>query len=175
MTLADFTTPGLIIPRLRGRDAATVIQELAAAMQQEGRVPDAESLCRAALSREGQGGTDMEDGMAFPHARLAGLKELSFALGRSDGPLLWGAGTARSVRLVFLLAVPAMDYTQYLRLISGLARLAKDGPLVKQLHAAQDAAQIIGLLRQVELKASSRPTPSRSVAGQPVTDRLVET
>lgn len=157
MTLADFTSLGLIVPRLRGRDAATVIQELAAAMQQEGRVPDTESLCRAALSREGQGGTDMEDGLAFPHARLAGLKELSFALGRGDRPLDWGTGNVRSVRLVFLLAVPAMDYAQYLRLISGLARLSKDGPLVKKLLAAPDASSIIELLRQVELKAGSKP------------------
>ena len=76
MTLADFTRPGLIVPRLRGRDAATVIQELAAAMQQEGRAPDGESLCRAALNRELFGGTDMEGGMAFPHARLAGVAVL---------------------------------------------------------------------------------------------------
>lgn len=174
MTLANFTSPGLIIPRLHGRDATTVIQELAAAMQQEGRVPDGESLCRAALSRECQGGTDMEDGMAFPHARLAGLKELSFALGRSDKLLDWGTENVRPVRLVFLLAVPAMDYAQYLRLISGLARLSKDGPLVKQLHAAQDASQVIELLRQVELKAGSKPTPSRSEAAQPATDLLLK-
>lgn len=174
MTLADFTSPGLIVPRLRGRDAATVIQELAAAMQQDGRVSDSESLCRAALSRECQGGTDMEDGLAFPHARLSGLKELSFALGRSNKPLDWGAGNVRPVRLIFLLAVPAMDITQYLRLISGLARLSKDGQLVKQLHAAPDASQIFELLRQVELKASSRPAPSRSEAAQPAPGLLVE-
>lgn len=174
MTLADFTRPGLIVPRLRGRDAATVIQELAAAMQQEGRAPDGESLCRAALNRELLGGTDMEDGMAFPHARLAGLSELSFALGRCDGPLEWGAGTARQVRLVFLLAVPAMDITQYLRLISGLARLSKDGPLVKQLHAVQDAPSIIELLRKVELRSGSTPVPAKRAATQSPTGLLVE-
>lgn len=174
MTLADFTSPGLIVPRLRGRDAATVIQELAAAMQQEGRVPDSGFLCRVALSRECQGGTDMEDGMAFPHARLAGLKELSFALGRSDGPLRWGVENARPVRLVFLLAVPAMDYAQYLRLISGLARLSKDGPLVKQLHAAPDASSIIELLRQVELRSGSTPVPAKRSATQSPAGLLVE-
>jgi len=174
MTLADFTSPGLIVPCLRGRDAATVIHELASTMQREGRVPDGDALCRAALSRESLSGTDMEDGMAFPHARLASLKELSFALGRSDGPLDWGAENVRPVRLVFLLAVPAMDITQYLRLISGLARLAKAGPLVKQLHAAPDASQIIELLRQVELKASPKPAPSRSEAARPATGLLTE-
>jgi len=40
MTLADFTSPGMIIPHLRGQDATSVIQELSQSMQREGRVPD---------------------------------------------------------------------------------------------------------------------------------------
>ena len=40
MTLADFTSPGLVIPYLRGQEVATVIQELSQAMHREKRVPD---------------------------------------------------------------------------------------------------------------------------------------
>lgn len=164
MTLADFTSPGLIIPRLHGQDTATVIQELVQAMQREGRVPDLLPFYQAALNREFLGSTDMETGMAFPHARLSGLKDLSFALGRSDEPLAWGSRTIRSVRLVFLMMVPATDSTQYLWLISGLARLAKDRLLVEKLHAAQGTLQLVELLRQVELRTSSTPVPAGRVA-----------
>jgi len=164
MTLADFTSPGLVIPHLRGQDTATVIQELVQALQREGRVPDLLPFYQAALHREFLGSTDMETGMAFPHARLAGLKELSFALGRSEEPLAWGSRTVRSVRLVFLMMVPATDSTQYLWLISGLARLAKDHPLVEKLHAAQDTFQLIRLLRQVELRINPTPGPARGEA-----------
>src|SRR5438093_5874485 len=134
MTLADFTTPGLIVPRLRGQDAASVIQELSQALQRENRVPDLLPFYHAVLNREFLLSSDWEAGMAFPHARLPALKELSFALGRSDEPLSWGGNAVRSVRLVFLIAVPATDSTQYLSLISGLARLAKEERLVEQLH-----------------------------------------
>src|SRR5216683_3330388 len=156
MTLADFTCPGLIIPHLRGEDAAAVIQELGQAMQREQRVPELLPLCQAAQDRELRMSTDLEAGMAFPHARLPGLKELSFALGRSDEPLRWGAKEIGSVRLVFLMAVPAADLTQYLQLISGLARLAKDSRRVEKLYAAHDALQILDVLQQIELKANSR-------------------
>src|SRR5216117_3831018 len=131
MTLADFTSAGLIIPHLRGQDVATVVQELSQAMQRERRVPDLLPFYHAALNREFLVSTDMEAGMAFPHARLSGLKELSFALGRSDEPLAWATKTGCPVRLVFLMAIPATDSTQYLLLISGLARLAKDSRLVE--------------------------------------------
>lgn len=157
MTLADFTSPGLIIPHLRGQDSATVIQELSRAMRRESRVPDLLPFYHAALNREFLVSTDMEAGMAFPHARLPGLKELSLALGRSDEPLVWTTKAGSPVRLVFLMAVPATDSTQYLLLISGVARLAKDSQLVEKLHAAQDTFQILEVLKQVKLRTNSTP------------------
>ena len=154
MTLADFTSPDLIVPHLRGQDVASVIQQLSQSLQREKRVTDLLPFYHAALNREFMVSTDMEAGMAFPHARLPALKELSFALGRSDEPLLWGPRAARSVRLVFLLAVPASDSTQYLLVLSGLARLTKEHRLVETLHASQDAVQIIEVLRRIELRSS---------------------
>ena len=161
MTLADFTSPGLILPHLRGQDAASVIQELAQALQRERRVPDLLPFYHAALNREFLVSTEMEAGMAFPHARLPGLKELSFAFGRSDEPLAWGTRGARTVRLVFLIAVPATEATQHLLLISGLARLAKESRLVEKLHAAQDTFQMLDVLRQVELRTSPPSKPMK--------------
>jgi len=152
MTLADFTGPGLVIPQLRGQDAASVIQELSQALQREKRVPDLLPFYHAALNHEFLVSSDMEAGMAFPHARLSGLKELAFALGRSKEPLDWGSKNTRSVRLVFLIAVPATDSTQYLLLISALARLAKDNLLVEKLHAAHDAFQMLEALQQIKLQ-----------------------
>jgi mannitol/fructose-specific phosphotransferase system IIA component (Ntr-type) len=162
MTLADFTSPALVVPRLRGQDAASVIQELSQALQRDKRVPDLLPFYHAALNREFMVSTDMEAGMAFPHARLPALKAVSFAFGRSDQPLGWGNKASGAVRLVFLMAVPATDSTQYLLLISGLARLGKDGRLTAQLHAARDAFQILDVLKQVELRTNSSSTPLKT-------------
>ncbi|HAB17492.1 MAG TPA: PTS sugar transporter subunit IIA [Verrucomicrobiota bacterium] len=157
MTLADFTSPGLIIPHLRGHDAASVIQELSQALQHEKRIQDLLPFYHAALNREFMVGTDIEAGLAFPHARLPAVKEVSFALGRSDQALGWGTKVSGSVRIVFLVAVPATDSTQYLLLSSGLARLAKDFRLVETLLAAQDTFQIGEVLRRVELRGHPKP------------------
>jgi len=162
MTLTDFTSPGLIIPHLHGQEAASVIQELGQALQREKRICDLLPFYQAALNREFLVSSDWEAGMAFPHARLPALKSLSFALGRSDEPLSWGAKALRSVRLVFLIAVPATDSTQYLSLISGFARMAKENRLVEKLHAAQDTFQILEVLQQVKLRTNAThplPTP----------------
>jgi len=152
MTLADFTGPSLIVPHLRSKDTAGVIQELSQVMQREKRVPDLLPFYQAALNREFMLSTDMEAGLAFPHARLPAVAEMSFAFGRSDQPLLWKARGVRAVRLVFLIAVPATDSTRYLLLMSGLTRLAKDSRLLDNLHAAQDVVQILEVLRQIKLR-----------------------
>ena len=163
MTLADFTSPGLILPQLRGNDAVSVIQELSQALQRAGRVTDFLPFYHAALNREYMASTDMEAGMAFPHARLPGLKELSFALGRCEEPLPWGPRGDRSVRLVFLMAIPATDPTQYLRLISGLVRLAKDSRLVGKLYSAKDPFEIAAVLQQIELRTRATSDPKKQV------------
>jgi mannitol/fructose-specific phosphotransferase system IIA component (Ntr-type) len=163
MTLADFTSPGLIIPNLRGQDAASVIQELSQALQREKRVVDLLPFYHAALNRELMVGTETEAGVAFPHARLPGVRRLSFAFGRSNELLSWGPRAVRSVQFVFLMAVPATDSTEYLSAISGLARLTKEQRLVEALNLAHDTSHILEVLQQVEVHTSSpRPGMTRA-------------
>ena len=165
-TLADFTSVGMIVPALQSRDVAGVIQELAMVMQREGRVPDLLPFYHAALNREFLVSTGMEAGMAFPHARLPGLKDLSFAFGRSPIPLPWGGGSTRSVKLVFLIAVPATEATQQFLLLGGLARLSTADQLLEKLLSASDSAQIFGLFRQVSLRTVGK---SSSLVSSPST------
>jgi mannitol/fructose-specific phosphotransferase system IIA component (Ntr-type) len=56
------------------------------------------------------------------------------------------------VSLVFLLAVPATDSTQYLLLTSGLVRLSKEAALMARLHAARDTFQMLEVLQQITLR-----------------------
>ncbi len=154
MTLTDFTSPGLIVPHLDGRDVPSILQELSHALHREKCVPDMLPFYHAVLNREFLVSTNVEPGMAFPHARLVGLNRLSFALGRCAEPVSWGARAGCPVRLVFLLAVPATDSTQFLQVISGLARFAKETRLVQQIHAAQDTFQMLEVLRQAPLRSS---------------------
>ena len=154
VSLADFTSPGLIIPRLQGRDAATVIRELCAVLQREAGVPDLLPFYHAALNREFLFSTAMDHGVAIPHARVSGLARLSFALGRSAEPLVWVPRGRPLVRLVFLCAVPATEATAYLLLSSSLARLAKEPRWLKMLLEADGASEMLNALRQVTLRTA---------------------
>jgi nitrogen PTS system EIIA component len=169
MTLADFTSATLILPSLRGREAAAILQELSQVLHQEKRVPVLLPFYHAVLNREFLASTALEPGLAVPHARLAGLPGLSFAFGRSLQPVSWCARTGQAVRLVFLMAVPATDATQYLQVISGLARLAREPAWVERLQAAPDVPQILEVLAQVLLRRTSQ----RPSSEQPLKHSLI--
>ena len=152
VSLADYTSPALIVPRLRERDTAGVISELSQVLQREGSVPDVLPFYQAALNQELLTNSALEIGLAFPHARLSGTKRLQFAFGRTPEPIVWGAKSAWRAQMVFLLAVPATDAAGYLHLLASLARLGQQSDLLARLRTAEDAESVLGALQQIRLR-----------------------
>ena len=152
VSLSDYTSPALIVPRLRERDTAGVISELSKVLQQGGHVPDVLPFYQAALNQELLANSALESGLAFPHARLSGVKQLQFAFGRAPEPLTWGGRSYWPVQLVFLLAVPATDAAGYLHLLASLARLGQQPTMLAQLREAEDAEAVFGVLQQIRLR-----------------------
>ncbi len=153
-SLADFTHPDLIVPEVRERDTAGIIGELSQVLQRHGEVTDVLPLYHTALNRELLSSSAVECGLAFPHARLSGLKQLRFALGRAPVPVSWCGKGSWPVRLVFLVAIPATDATGYLHLLSCLARLGQEPGQVAQLLDAESAEQIISVLSRSRIRTS---------------------
>jgi mannitol/fructose-specific phosphotransferase system IIA component (Ntr-type) len=152
VSLADYTQSGLILPQLRERDTAGVISELSQVLQRGGCVPDMLPFYHAALNQELLSSSALRCGLALPHARLSGVKRLQFALGRTPEPIVWGAGSAWPVQLVFLLAVPATDAAGYLHLLACLARLGQQPELLAELRAAESAEAILAVLERIRMR-----------------------
>jgi fructose PTS system EIIBC or EIIC component len=152
VTLADYTSLGLIVPTLRERDTAGIISELSQVLQRQGCLPDVLPFYHAALNQELLSSSALPCGIAFPHARLSGAKRLRFAFGRAAQPVNWGANGAAPVQLVFLLAVPATDAASYLHLLASLARLGEQSDYLRELRGAQDAEAILAVLEKIRLR-----------------------
>jgi len=152
VSLADYTGPALIVPRLRQRDAAGIISELSHVLQRAGCVPDVLPFYHAALNQELLTNSALDCGLAFPHARLSGVKRLQFAFGRTPAPITWGARNSWPVQLVFLLAVPATDAAGYLHLLASLARLGQQPDLLAELRAAQGVQAILAALEKIRIR-----------------------
>jgi nitrogen PTS system EIIA component len=152
ITLAQFTNPGLIVPRFRSRDTAAAIWELCLILQREGRLKDSLPFYNTVMNQEFLGSTAISPGWALPHARLKGLSQLSFALGRSDPPLDWLGRENQQVWLVFLFVIPETQATTFLALSSGLARLGQDPAGLESLRQAQDSETLFKVLGKIRLR-----------------------
>jgi mannitol/fructose-specific phosphotransferase system IIA component (Ntr-type) len=151
-SLADYAQPALIVPQLRERDTAGIISELSQVLQHGSCVPDVLPFYQAALNQELLANTALDCGLAFPHARLSGVKRLQFAFGRTPEPIVWGARSSWPVQLVFLLAVPATDAAGYLHLLASLARLGQQPELLVQLREAEEASAILAVLQKIRMR-----------------------
>lgn len=151
-SLADYTTPGLLIPRLDSRTASGAIAELCARLEFEGRIHDALAFYDAVLSRETLCSTAAAPGWALPHARVRGLSQLSVALGLRAEPITWYSGEA--VQMVFLFAVPDDQAANHLRLISALARLSREPLQLERLLRSKDGESMLQVLQEIPLRQS---------------------
>ena len=152
LTLSEYTRPQLIVPRLEYQDAAGIISELSQILQQGGEVPDVLPFYHTALNHELLADSGTECGIAFPHARLSGIRHLQFAFGRAAEPVAWGARGSWPIEFVFLLAVPATDAARYLHLLASLARLGQRPDYLGELRAASGAEDIMRVLGKVTIR-----------------------
>ena len=154
LTLSEYTRHQLIVPRLEHKDAAGIISELSQILQQGEVVPDVLPFYHTALNQELLANSGLECGIAFPHARLSGIRQLQFAFGRAVEPVAWGARGSWPVEFVFLLAVPATDAARYLHLLASLARLGQRPEYLQELRTASGAEEILRVLGKVTIRQS---------------------
>ena len=152
VSLADFTNPALIVPQLRERDTAGVVKELSQVLHEQGCVPDVLAFYHAAMNHEFLVSSATACGIALPHARLSSVTQSNFAFGLSAQPISWGGRPYPQVRFVFLLAVPATDATGFLQLLSALARLGQQEPLLAELASRDSAAGIFEFFKEIKVR-----------------------
>jgi mannitol/fructose-specific phosphotransferase system IIA component (Ntr-type) len=148
-TLADYTAPSLMLPFLRSRDATSVTAELCSTLERQGRVSDLLPFYHGVISHEALSSTVISPGWALPHARVAGIPQLSFVLGRAAEPLTWFGG--EPVTMVFLFAVPESEAATYLKLLAALARLSGDHLRLERMADAHDSQTMFNVLREAHL------------------------
>ena len=87
-----------------------ILQKLVEAAAKSDRIGDTETLLKEVLKREEQGSTFFNEGVAFPHARINGLKTPIVALGLTRKGVS-DVLTEKPIEIVFLILSPAKPPT----------------------------------------------------------------
>jgi 2-O-A-mannosyl-D-glycerate-specific PTS system IIC component len=108
-----------------GRD--DVFRILSAPFVTDGIVTDADAFIADLEHREEQLTTQVDGGVAFPHARSAHARRLGLTIGIAEEPgVVFAAEGEDRCRIFFCIAVPAVAPTAHLPLLSALATFSRD-------------------------------------------------
>lgn len=107
----------------------------------------AAAIHAALAERERAGSTGVGDGVALPHARVAGLSRPCAVFLRLEAPVDFKAVDDQPVDLIFALLVPAeASGGEHLQALAKISRLLRQAELRGQLRQAQTADAIFALL-----------------------------
>ena len=131
-------------------DKWTVIGNLIDLMVEKGRVRDREAILSAVINREKQGSTGLEKGVAIPHARSDGVRELVAALGISKDGLDFDSVDAKPCHLIFLIVAPPQESTRYLKALAAIVSyIAKDEDVISRLRLAASPEEVMSILAEI--------------------------
>ena len=148
MRLSSLTRPELIFVDLPGADGPTVLRAMAEKVVEQGVVQDADQLYRRLLEREKLGTTALGKGVAVPHCKMGGLKEVVVALGLFPRGIDFEAGDGEPVRLLFLVISPRAAPADHLRSLAAISRWVKEDHHVAKILEMADPRTIYDLLER---------------------------
>jgi mannitol/fructose-specific phosphotransferase system IIA component (Ntr-type) len=145
--------PDVVVPELGVATAEEAIAALHARLSAtSGAVKNAPQLLADLLERFRLASVGIAPDVALPHARTDAVDRMVLAVGRSSRGIPFDA-THAQVRLIFLIALPREQITEYLQFVAALSRLLKkEGVRAALLAAANEDELRAPLARAMTVK-----------------------
>ncbi len=143
----DLIKKELIKLEIKSKDKEGVIKELIELMKEKGYVTDSDVLFRDIMRREALESTGIGLGIAIPHARSAGVKEMCIAIGRSQEGVDFSSLDNKLSHLIFLIAFPSDKKAEYIMALAQLSRLLRDQKTWDLLYKATSEDEIVSIFK----------------------------
>jgi PTS system nitrogen regulatory IIA component len=147
MDITDLIAPEAVLSSLRVHTKKQLLQELAARAAQLSGIPE-RRIFESLLERERLGSTGMGQGIAIPHARIAGLTRILGVFVRLESPIPYEAIDGQTVDLVFLLLTPEEAGADHLKALATVSRLLRSQTACEKLRAANKPEVLYALLTE---------------------------
>jgi mannitol/fructose-specific phosphotransferase system IIA component (Ntr-type) len=134
-----------VLLRLRSRKLPNALREIIHLLAQNGKIENPDKFLEEVVAREQAHPSEVQDGVAFPHARTDLVREIVIGIGRSRAGIPIGANQQRA-RLIFVVGVPERLVNDYLICVGAIVRLLKDEATRVTLLEAETPQQFVSAL-----------------------------
>lgn len=149
MDLGDLIRPEGIFPSLAAKSKKHALQELSASAAVLTGLPERD-IFDTLLQRERLGSTGIGQGIAIPHGKLAGLKEMVGLFAHLKQPVNFDAVDGEPVDLVFVLLAPESAGADHLKALARISRFLRLPAAVERLRGADTSAAVHAILTEAE-------------------------
>lgn len=154
IALDDLVSENLVLLDPPVADVAGVFEAMVAKIEAAGILPESKvpALREALVKREAVGSTGLGEGIALPHAYMAGLGRSLVLVARLAQPMEFGSHDGQPVDLFFLITGPPSEIRFHLQVLARLARLLRDGQGLRELREASTPRQVVTALLELEAR-----------------------
>lgn len=145
MQLAHFLDCDAIKTALPGGNKRSLLKQLADLAGQRLGV-DSSSILAGLIEREQLGSTGFGHGVAIPHTKIDGLKQIYGLFARLGEPVEYKAIDGKPVDLVFLLLSPPGVGAEHLKALAAISRVTRDAATLERLRGARSRDALAAVL-----------------------------
>jgi len=153
MRLTQYIAKKRISLSIDAKNKNHAIRQVAELFGGGGAVKDLPTAVARVLERESYESCGIGYGVAIPHARCAGLKNLTCAIGSLKKPVDFLSFDGEPVRLVFLILYSAETAAKYLLFISSLVRALQKEEVRERLLQARTPAALYSVFEETDAEA----------------------
>jgi len=145
MDFSNLLDESMIFGALQADSRHAVLRQLSEALAERSGL-DSRIILEAVTLRERLGSTGVGDGVAIPHARLAGIDAPIGAFARLVTPVDFEAVDETPCDLVFMLLAPESEGSAHLKALAQVSRVFRQSGVRDELRSASDVGAMTGLL-----------------------------
>jgi PTS system nitrogen regulatory IIA component len=142
MKITEILSADMVVPEVGGTTKPQVLRELARPLATKYHELDPAAISAVLAERERLGSTAIGDGIAIPHGKMAGVKQILGTFGRHQHGVDFESLDGKPTHLFFVLVAPEDSTSLHLKALARVSRLFKDGSFRERLMTAKDAEEI---------------------------------
>lgn len=146
MILTQILEPDCIKVPLDGMDKESAVTELVDLLNDKGLLTDRDLVLEAVLAREQTRSTGIGSGIAIPHGKCKGVKELVMAIGISPEGIDFQSIDGNAVKIIVLLASPTDKTGPHIQALARISRLMLDNEFKENLEKITSSEQLYELI-----------------------------
>ncbi len=132
---------------LRGGTKREIIAELVGLLAAKGVIADAELAIADVLHREETMSTGMQHGIALPHAKTDGVKDIRVAVGIKAEGVDFESIDGEKSRLFILVVSPKKVSGPHIQFLAAIGAVLKDEDVREKIVRAESASEVVSLIR----------------------------